>query len=270
MKEEALALLAAETDPARKTHLLREYLQAIALRSFHESGAFANLSFVGGTALRFLFSLPRFSEDLDFSLEKPSGYDLRKWAGKLERDLGFGGFDASLTVKTGKTVESADIRAAGLLHEVGLAAHPAQKLSIKIEIDTRPPEGARTETRVVNRFFLMSLRHHDLPCLMAGKIRDLLTRPYSKGRDWYDLLWYRTRVPRVDPSIAFLQSSLDQGHEGTGGTPGHAADWQTLLEERARQVNWKAVAEDVAPFLERPAEKKLLTEAFMVAAIRGE
>ena len=62
MKEEALALLGALTDPAKKLNLLREYLQVLALRSLHESEAFTRLAFVGGTALRFAFRLPRFSE----------------------------------------------------------------------------------------------------------------------------------------------------------------------------------------------------------------
>jgi predicted nucleotidyltransferase component of viral defense system len=267
MKQEAMTILAGETDPNRKLNLLREYLQALALRSFHESGAFANLSFVGGTALRFLFGLPRFSEDLDFSLEKSSGYDLQKWGAKLERDLRFGGFDPAVTVKSGKVVESVGLRVSGLLHETGLAAHPAQKLSIKLEIDTKPPAGAQTEIRVVNRFFLMSIRHHDLPCLMAGKIRALLTRPYSKGRDWYDLLWYRTRVPPVHPSLSFLQASIDQGPKAKVA---RAENWKVLLEAKAREIDWKALADDVAPFLERPAEKEMLTRQSVERAIHSD
>jgi len=48
--------------------LVREYLQARILEFLQENGAFTNWVFVGGTALRFLYSMPRFSEDLDFSL----------------------------------------------------------------------------------------------------------------------------------------------------------------------------------------------------------
>src|SRR5690606_29399586 len=216
MKQEALAISAAEGDPGRRLNLLREYAQAFALRSLHEAGAFENLSFVGGTALRFLFDLARFSEDLDFSLENPAGSDLEEWMGKVERDLRFAGFDPSLSIKKDKVVQTVWLRMGGILKEAGLAALPAQKLSIKLEIDTRPPAGAKTETRIVNRFFLMGIRHHDLPCLMAGKIRALLTRGYPKGRDWYDLLWYRTRNPPVEPNLPFLNASLEQGTEGEG------------------------------------------------------
>jgi hypothetical protein len=112
----------------------------------------------------------------------------------------------------------------------------------------------------------MALRHHDLPSLMAGKIRALLTRPYAKGRDWYDLLWYRTRVPPVDPFIPFLQASLNQG---AVGKPLDAAKWKSILTKKAREADWKSVAGDAAPFLERPQEKEMLTLDFLLRAIRG-
>lgn len=54
MKQDALNLCARVTDPTEKQNLLSEYLQACAMRSLHEEGAFKNLSFVGGTAQRFL------------------------------------------------------------------------------------------------------------------------------------------------------------------------------------------------------------------------
>jgi len=265
VKQEALALLVAENDAGKKLNLLREYLQASVLRSLHESEAFSNLSFVGGTALRFLFGLPRFSEDLDFSLESGSGYDLAKWMAKVERDLRFGGFEPSVSVKAGKIVQTAWVRLEGLLKETGLAALPAQKLSIKIAIDTRPPAGATTESRVLNRFFLMGIRHHSLPCLMSGKIRALLTRQYPKGRDWYDLLWYRTRVPAILPDLPFLQASLDQGAEGRTMK---AEAWADILEAKALKTDWKALVRDVGPFLERPAERELLQPDLLIKSIR--
>ena len=68
MKEQALALARSAADPGQSLNRMREYLQALVLRSLYESEAFRPLAFLGGTALRFLYDLPRFSEDLDFSL----------------------------------------------------------------------------------------------------------------------------------------------------------------------------------------------------------
>ena len=154
MKARALELARGVDDPVGRLNMLREYTQATILRSLHESQAFQALSFVGGTALRFLYDLQRFSEDLDFSVESGSKYDPGPWVTRLERDLTLGGFETTLTWNDHKTVHVGWVRIAGLLQEVGLAPLPEQKLSVKIEIDTRPPAGADTENRLVNRHFL--------------------------------------------------------------------------------------------------------------------
>ena len=256
MKEEALALVQDLSDPAQRLNSLREYLQACVMRSLHESEAFLCMSFVGGTALRFLFDLPRFSEDLDFSLEVPEGYEPKKWMGKVKRDMTLAGFDVALRWNDRKTVHTGWIRIASLMKEIGLGAMEEQKLSIKLEVDTEPPGGATTHTDLVNRHMIFSLLHHDLPSLMAGKIHALLTRKYPKGRDWYDLVWYRARRPAVEPNLVLLQHALDQT-QGKGEVP--ALDWAELLRERLQEIDTQGLVKDVAPFLERPHEAELLT-----------
>jgi len=258
MKDEALALVRDLTDPAQRLNLLREYLQACVLRSLHESEAFTNISFVGGTALRFLFNLPRFSEDLDFSLERSEGYDPGRWMDKLRRDLSLAGFDVTLKLNDQKTVHSFWIRVAGILKETGLAGRPEQNLSIKLEIDTRPPAGAVSLTKIITRQMMFSIRHHDLPSLMSGKIHALCTRSYPKGRDWYDLLWYRTQRPPVSPNQILLQNALDQT-QGTGTVDGN--NWVRHLLNRIEALDTSRMADEVRPFLERPNEADLLTAA---------
>ncbi|MFZ2782517.1 MAG: nucleotidyl transferase AbiEii/AbiGii toxin family protein [Rectinemataceae bacterium] len=243
VRSEAVALALQSPSPAGRTNILREYLQAITLRSLHESRAFESLSFVGGTALRFLYDLPRFSEDLDFSLETEEGYKPREWMAKLLRDVRYQGFDVEAAWNDRKTVHTAWLRFAGLPMDIGIADRPDQKLSIKLEIDTKPPAGASTETRLLNRHVLFSVRHHDLPSLMAGKVHALLAQPYTKGRDWYDLVWYRSRRPPVEPNMALLA----------------AADWRTIVADRAAALDFNEVVADVVAFLERPEDAALLS-----------
>lgn len=69
MKEYLVALLQPNASALERCNLAREYLQALILQSLQRSGAMTSLAFHGGTALRFLYSLPRYSEDLDFALE---------------------------------------------------------------------------------------------------------------------------------------------------------------------------------------------------------
>ncbi len=258
MKQDLLAIVSNTADPAEKQNLMREYIQACALRSLHEAGAFKNLSFVGGTALRFLFALPRFSEDLDFSLENKENYDPVSWLTKMKRDLGRLGFDADITWNDRKTVHTGWIKIAGLLYECGLSARPEQKIAVKIKIDTLPPEGAVTEKKIVNRHTIFAVRHHNLSCLMAGKIRALLTRPFQKGRDWYDLLWYASHIPPVQPNSFLLSNALAQ--------PGEVnyfkaeLGWKGSIHAMLNIISFDALKDDVAVFLENPKDADLFTE----------
>ena len=105
MKERALAITHGATDPGQALNRLREYLQALVLRSFHESEAFRPLAFLGGPALRFLHGLPRFSEDLDFSVVSSGGYDGKEWMTKVRRDLTLAGFAPEVTWNDRRTVQ---------------------------------------------------------------------------------------------------------------------------------------------------------------------
>jgi len=259
VKDEALALVATSQDPGQKLNLLREYLQAFVLRSLSESEAFSQLSFVGGTALRFLHGLPRFSEDLDFSLERTAGYEPIKWLDKLKRDLALSGFVAELRWDDRRVVHSAWIRFSGLLQEAGLTPAPNQKLSIKLEIDSRPPSGAILIKSVVNRHMLFVLQYHDLPSLMSGKIHALITRSYTKGRDWYDLLWYRSRRPPVEPNLMLLENALRQTQE----TAVDAGPWQRQVLEKLATIDEQQMIDDVRPFLERAEDLRLMKRAHL-------
>ena len=266
MKEQALALARGASDPGEALNRLREYLQALVLRSLHESEAFRPLAFVGGTALRFLHGLPRFSEDLDFSLVATDGYDAKAWLLKVKRDLALAGFDPEVTWNDRKTVHTGWVRISGVLQEAGLSAMPGQKLAIKVEVDTRPPAGARCERRVVTRHMTFLIQHYDLPSLLSGKLHALLCRKYAKGRDWYDLLWYLSQRPPVTPNLPLLQNALDQT-EGAGTRQAH--NWKTLTKARIESFDPKALAADVRPFLERPQDAALLNQENLLTLLGG-
>ena len=256
MKEQALALVRGMNDPGQRLNKLREYLQAFVLRSFHESEAFRPLAFVGGTALRFLHNLPRFSEDLDFSLVSSEGYDGTDWMAKVKRDLVLAGFNAQVAWNDRKVVHTGWIRVEGILHEAGLSGMPGEKLSIKLEIDTHPPSGAHCERQVISRYTTFFIQHYDLPSLLAGKLHAAITRKYSKGRDWYDLLWYLSQRPPVEPNVNMLQNALDQT-QGAGVYD--AKSWRSLVQARLESLDIDTVLADVRPFLERPQDAAILT-----------
>ena len=255
MKDQALSQALQFDDPQRRLNALREYLQAFIMRSLHESEAGRSVVFVGGTALRFLEDLPRFSEDLDFSRVSAEGYEPVRWLEKLKRDLHLAGFDSTIRWIERVPVQVAWVRTAHLLAEAGLSGHARQNLSVKLEIDIRPPAGAAIQRTLVTRHFTFVVSHYDLPSLFAGKLHALLTRSYPKGRDWYDLIWYRSRRPPLEPNVQLLQNALDQT-QGAGRY--RAADWRNLLSSRLADLDIRALARDVQPFLERPADASLI------------
>jgi predicted nucleotidyltransferase component of viral defense system len=265
MKEQALALIHGLSNPGQALNRLREYLQTLILASLHDCEAFRALAFVGGTALRILYGLPRFSVDLDFSLEKQENYAGKEWMGKIKRSLTLAGFLPEVTWNESKTVNVGWVRLRGILHEANLSVHPDQKLAIKLEIDTRPPHGARCERRVVSLYRTFVLQFYDMSSLFAGKLHAVISRRFNKGRDWYDLLWYRSRRPPVKPNLELLQNALDQTR-GTGILD--ARQWPELVRSRITDLDLKAVIAEVRPFLERSEDSAILTKENLVALLQ--
>ena len=239
--------------------IVREYLQARMLECLQDSGAFATWAFVGGTALRFLYGMRRFSEDLDFSLVQPGAgvrfeEIMKKNRSVFERE----DYTVAIKAKLEKTVQHAFIKFEGLLFELGLSPHRSETVSIKVEIDTNPPDGARTETSVVRRHVLLNLLHYDKPSLLAGKLHALLAREYVKGRDVYDLVWYLSDQTWPPPNVTLLNNALQQiGWKGPEIT---LDNWKQQTAMRVKNFNWKRIADDVRPFLERQQDLDLLSQ----------
>ena len=161
MKDYLKQLVEKTQDNNLARFVVREYLQARVLESLQANGAFSNWAFVGGTALRFLYSMPRFSEDLDFSLVKRSDEDNFVEQMKKIKDLfELEGYRLTIKSKAEKTVKSAFVKYEGLLYDIGISPHRSETISIKIEIDTNPPAGAGFETSIVREHALLNLLHY--------------------------------------------------------------------------------------------------------------
>ncbi|MEX2662799.1 MAG: nucleotidyl transferase AbiEii/AbiGii toxin family protein, partial [Vicinamibacterales bacterium] len=250
MKEQLLAVTRRAATPATAVNLAREYLQARILLAMQEAGAMIPLAFQGGTALRFLFDLPRFSEDLDFALERPGRgpFDIESLERRLTAQLEREGYAVVTTRKTGRAVQSVMASFPALLYEAGLSPRPAQRLSIRVEVDTKPPAGAGLETTIVRRHALLNLQHHDRPSLLAGKLHAILQRPWAKGRDLFDLFWYLSDPRWPSPNLVLLNNVLLQ--TGVDGPALDAASWRHRVRDRIDALDRAAVERDVAPFLE--------------------
>jgi len=239
-------------------NVLREYLQNEMLFILQMTGTTDALHFVGGTALRFLYGIGRFSEDMDFCAGP--GWrrrNLRDMAGRLTAGLDKAGYRTEATVKGERTVQRVFVRFSNILREAGLTRREGQKLSINVEIDASPPGGWFEERTIVNLHMPVLLRHYDRPSLFASKIAAFLTRPYTKGRDVYDLVWMRSRWKDLAPNLALLSNALAQKRAGTMRLD--EKTWPGAVAKKAAAIDWKAVVRDILPFLADPREASLLT-----------
>ena len=165
-------------------------------------------------------------------------------------------YEVDIRERMGPVVQSALVDFPGLLFELGLSPHKGQKISIKIDIDTNPPQHATRETSLIRRHVLLNLMHYDKSSLLAGKLHALVNRSHVKGRDVYDLVWYLSDRSWPEPNLSLLRASLVQ--TGMELTDGQVVDWRKLVVERVSAMTWDRVVEDVRPFLERTEDLTLL------------
>ena len=251
--KEYLREIVQRAAPRDALNIMREYLQARILEGLQESGAWASLAFMGGTSLRFLYRLPRFSEDLDFALETPSPeFDFLGLIAPARTRFQKEGYRTEAKASTRAVVNKAFIRFPGLEHELGLSQRAEKALSVKVEVDTRPPAGAGLEVTTVRRHATLCLAHHDKPSLLADKVAALLCRDWIKGRDVYDLAWYLSDPTWPEPNEVLLTNTLQQS--GPAHLAVEVAGWKSALVHRLSEAPWEGVKTDVERFLERPAE----------------
>jgi len=249
MKEQLLNIISPVVEPKMKINIMREYLQVYVLRTMFEKGHFSQVAFVGGTALRFIFNIPRFSEDLGFSLANKEGYDFQKILNEIKQSLNDANYSVSFKFKAEKTVNTAFLKFPELMHMAGLTHRKDQNLTIKLDVDTNPPKGGVLTTTLVNKYFPITFTHYDQPSLFAGKLHAIFTRPYVKGRDYFDLIWLLSRNRDLQPNLNLLNNALEQ----TGNSLRVTLDnWRSKVLERVESADWSKIVADVAAFTEDP------------------
>lgn len=254
---------------------LREILQEVALLGLWRSKFFERAAFYGDTALRLLYGMDRFSEDLDFSLLRPmSEFDLSRYLNALEREIRSFGFEVRVTRREKRAespVQSAFLKADPMKHlltirkaeEVARQLPHGQVMKVKIEVDTDPPPGFATENKFLLHPIPFSVRTFVLPDLFAGKMHAVLCRRWKsrvKGRDWYDLVWYAAYHPQLDLDHLeqrMIQSGhLDQGEHLT------REKFLALTLKAIEKVNVEQARKEVEPFVRDPEALEVWSKEF--------
>lgn len=242
---------------------LAELMQLTVLASLSRAGFFRLAEFHGGTFLRIVHGVDRFSEDLDFALlEADPRFSWSRYLDRVVRDgeadgLGFEATDksrADLAVR--KAFIKTDSLGALLRVELPFARRKTRKIAIRLEVDIDPPSGSTHETSFITFPNVAALTTQTLESAFASKLHALLCRGYVKGRDWYDFLWYAARGTR--PNLRLLASAVDQAGPWAGrGARIDGAFVIAKLKDKVGEIDWRRAADDVRRFLHPRAQEGL-------------
>lgn len=235
-----------------KRNAINEVMQEIALAGLYRGGFFDKAAFYGGTCLRIFYGLPRFSEDMDFSLtEKNVEFDIENYLPAVIEEFKASGREVLITKKEKKVqtkVESAFLNDNTEMYDLNFKTE--KEIKIKIEVDTDPPLGFLTEQKLSLMPFSFMTRCFTLSDLYAGKMHALIFRNYKslvKGRDWYDFEWYvRHDIPLNFPHFQIRAKEFN-------GLDIDKEEFIKMLKEKIGTTDINMVKRDVMPFIQNPA-----------------
>jgi len=245
---------------------IREIMQEVILLGLIKTDFFDNNVFQGGTALRMLYGLKRYSEDFDFTMKenKIEEFSWKPYGDKLVeygKDFGIDFLPKENKDKFGNKIMR--IKSDSLLtmiHDEKIVPYeftePGNRKKIGIKLETNFSVNAfEDEIKIADIFNKCNVRAFDLPSLFAGKINATLTREETnemtgkkertdKGRDWYDLLWYIEH--KIDPNYDFLSQKLDYRGPFQGKQVQANIEWvKKELFKRIEGLDYDNLNEDI-------------------------
>ena len=266
----------AAYQPANEEELLaalREIMQEVALAGLARTDFFEQAAFYGGTALRIFYGLPRFSEDLDFSLlQTNEAFSLESYFSAIQTEFAALGITVSFREKEKakrSSIESAFLKTEtiwtelileDILKQTGIRSN--KSIKIKIEIDRNPPIGFKTEQKLLLRPFSFYVKCYTRPSLFAGKLHALLFRKWNKrvkGRDWYDLEWYiKQRIP-LDTNHFLQRAIASNDWKDTKITSDQIIN---LLDQKIEKVSMPSIKEDVVRFIKDDSTLRIWSPSY--------
>lgn len=255
------------TTEQQKRNATFEVNQQLVLAGLYNGGFFNEAAFYGGTCLRIFHGLPRFSEDMDFSLLAPNGkFDFTNYFQPIIDMFAMVGRDVEIKKKDKKNfgkVESAFLKDNTDVYDITFQTEKSVK--IKIEVDTQPPLKFNTEQKLLLLPQSFMTRCFTLPDLFAGKMHALVYRAWKnrvKGRDWYDFEWYvRHNIPLNfthlhERALQFNQEDITK------------ESFLEKLNERLATSDINQVKADVLPFVRNPKELDIWSNDYFLQLVK--
>lgn len=188
-------------NPAHKKYIVKEYIQLMILNFLAGSKFVKQIVFIGGTNLRLVKGIDRFSENLDFNCKDFSAEDFTEMSQSVLTFLKRSGIQAETREKqSGKlTAFRSRIYFPELLFDLGLSAYKEERFLIKLESQNQEFEYTPQMANISGCGFFISFPVPPDDVLCAMKLSALLSR--AKGRDFYDVLFL---LSQTKPNYDFL------------------------------------------------------------------
>lgn len=176
-------------------HILKEYVQLMVLDYLATSPYISKLAFIGGTNLRLIKGIDRFSEDLDFDCKDLTDDEFEEMTDGVLTFLHRSGINVEARDKANPKLSAfrRNIYFPEFLFELGLTGHQLDQ-GVKYPIEKK---------HVQRCGFFFSLPIPPDSVLLSMKLSALLAR--AKGRDFYDTMFL---MQQTKPSYEFLSARV--------------------------------------------------------------
>lgn len=212
--------------------MLKEYIQLSILDYLSSTNYVRKLCFIGGSNLRLVKGIDRFSEDLDFDCKELSSEEFVQMSNGILRFLERSGYDVEARDKENPrlTAYRRSIYFPQFLFNMGLSGHKEERFLIKIEAED---QGADYRPVIVNVkgcgfYFPFPVPPDSVICAM--KASTVIDR--SKGRDFYDLMFL---LGQTKPDYGFLSN-----RKGIN----NSEELKAAINERLKNIDLKLKAKD--------------------------
>lgn len=189
----------------KKRAILREYLQVKILEKIYQKKISLEIFFVGGTSLRILRGLERFSEDLDFDIGKIKIELIKNLVKEVSSQLKNENIENELYFNQTKKRIYFEIRFPKLLNQLNISSHCDEKLMIKLDFENFW-KNEKKEIILVNKYgIIFTAVTINLNQILCQKLYAYLKRKQTLARDIYDIIWLIGQKAKIDNQ--FLKSN---------------------------------------------------------------
>ena len=234
-------------------YMLKEYLQLLILDYLATTPYINKVSFIGGTNLRLIQGIDRFSEDLDFDCKDLSEEEFMAMTDSVVNYLQQNNIDVETRDKANPklTAFRRNLYFPEMLFNLKLTGHREERLLLKIEAQDQGVD-YQSEVATVNRMgFFFNIQVPPLDVLCAMKFAAILAR--QKGRDFYDAIFL---LSKTKPNLVFLKARV-----GIGSID----DLKSSIADRMQEIDLNQKKRDFAHLLfnESNADRILSFESFV-------